>query len=86
MRTNQAGLSGRFSCDRCNQPSPGGVYTNQGGFAQVCPSCKHDVKGGFDQVSRVSKPRMAPSAATIAAMRAGRSKPRFEQQRFEQQV
>ena len=39
MRTNEPGMSGRYSCDRCHQPSPRGVMTGCRPFEHVCLWC-----------------------------------------------
>jgi hypothetical protein len=80
MRTNPVGQPGKYSCDRCHQPSPRGVYTGQvsplatkGGFCHVCPTCKGDIAKGDDLVSRIPSTKRIVSATQIAAMRAGRA-------------
>ena len=49
-----------------------GVYTGQGGFCHVCPSCKTDITAGADVVSRTPAAARVLSDTQKAAMRAGR--------------
>jgi hypothetical protein len=39
MRTNEPGAVGRYSCDRCQKPSPRGVMTGCTPFEHVCLWC-----------------------------------------------
>lgn len=39
MRTNDPGNPGKYTCDRCHQPSPRGVMTGCAPFEHVCLWC-----------------------------------------------
>jgi hypothetical protein len=40
IRTNAAGLPGRYACDRCGLPARRGVYTGDNTFTHICEWCK----------------------------------------------